>query len=92
MFLEDCPRLLGEIERAVERRDPEALSRAAHALKGSIGNFDPGVTFEAAHRLELLGREGDLSGVDDAWVDLRDAVARFRPALSDLVCLGGGSE
>jgi CheY-like chemotaxis protein/HPt (histidine-containing phosphotransfer) domain-containing protein len=84
MFLEDCPRLLEEIQAAVGRKDAEALSRAAHALKGSIGNFDSGVAFSAALHLEMLGREGDLSRVDEAWAALRDAVARFQPVLTAL--------
>ena len=84
MFLEDCPRLLGEIEAAVGRRDAEALVRAAHTLKGSVGNFDSGAAFVAALRLERLAREGDLSGVDEAWATLRDAVAQFQPALTAL--------
>ena len=84
MFLEDCPRLLGEIEAALGRRDAEALARAAHTLKGAIGNFDSGTAFEAALRLETLGREGDLSGLDADWATLRDAVARFQPALTAL--------
>ena len=88
MFLEDCPRLLEEIEAAVVRRDAEGLARTAHTLKGSIGNFDTGATFEAALRLEMMGREGDLSSVDEAWVALRDAVARFQPALTALAGRG----
>ena len=85
IFLEECPRLLTEIEEAVGRRDVGALTRAAHALKGSIGSFEAGAAFETARRLEEIGHEGDLSGVDEAWADLRDEVARFLPALAALV-------
>jgi len=89
MFLEDCPRMMDEIEAAVGRGDGRAVSRAAHALKGSIGNFTSGAPVEAAQRLETLGREGDLARLDDAWVALRDAVARFRPALTALAGRAG---
>ena len=84
MFLEDCPRMMAEIEDAVGRADAGAVSRAAHALKGSIGNFASGGPFEAARQLEELGREGTVAGLNDAWVALRDAVARFQPALVEL--------
>ena len=84
MFLEDCPRMMAEIEAAVGRGDGGAVSRAAHALKGSIGNFVSGGPFEAAQRLETLGREGDLSDLGEAWIALRNAVARFQPALTAL--------
>jgi CheY-like chemotaxis protein/HPt (histidine-containing phosphotransfer) domain-containing protein len=90
IFLEDCPRQLAEIEEAVGRRDLVALASAAHALKGSIGSFEAGPVFQSAKRLEEIGREGDLGGVDQAWSDLSDAVARFLPALAALVSTDGG--
>ncbi len=81
MFLEDCPRMMADIEAAVGQGDAEAVSRTAHALKGSIGNFASGTPFEAARSLETLGREGDLTNLEETWFALRESVARFQPAL-----------
>jgi hypothetical protein len=39
LFLADCPLHLAEIEEAIRPSDALALGRAAHKLKGSIGNF-----------------------------------------------------
>jgi two-component system sensor kinase len=89
IFREDCPSLLEEIGAAVERRDAETLARAAHALKGSIGIFDMGVPFVLALRLETMGREGDLSGVDEGWAALHASVNQFLPSL---IALAGRAE
>src|SRR5262249_47664888 len=39
LFFEDAPRLLKEIESQRRAKDWQALTRLAHALKGSISNF-----------------------------------------------------
>ncbi|MFA5353838.1 MAG: response regulator, partial [Thermodesulfovibrionales bacterium] len=39
IFLEDCPKLMGEIHNALKEGSAAALGRAAHTLKGSAGNF-----------------------------------------------------
>src|SRR2546427_1359259 len=42
LFLADTPKLLAGIERAIARGDSATLKEKAHALKGSVGNFDSG--------------------------------------------------
>jgi CheY-like chemotaxis protein len=39
MYAEDEPRLVQDIDAALAAGDPEALSNAAHALKGAVSNF-----------------------------------------------------
>jgi PAS domain S-box-containing protein len=70
LFLADCPPRLAEIKEAVRRGDAEALRRAAHTLKGSIGNFTAKKAFEVSQRLEIMGRDGDLESASDACVTL----------------------
>ena len=52
LFLGECPRRMADIHRAIDRRDGPELQRAAHYLKGSVGNFGARRAFEAAGRLE----------------------------------------
>ena len=59
LFTDDCPRLLDEIRDAVRLGDAEKLGRSAHTLKGSVGNFAAQDAFQAALRLEKMGREGE---------------------------------
>jgi HPt (histidine-containing phosphotransfer) domain-containing protein len=80
-FLQECPRWLEEVRAAVGRRDPARLRRAAHTLKGALGTLGAAVAFEAAQALETMGRDGDLSGAEEACSVLEEAVRRLDAAL-----------
>ena len=84
LFLEDSPKLLSRIRDAVARGDSKALERAAHTLKGSVGNFDAKATFEAALKLENMGRNEDLSNAEEAYSALEEELERLKPALESL--------
>jgi len=73
------------IRKAVAARDCGALERTAHTLKGAVANFVVASATEAARRLEIMGREGDLSGAEAALEDLEREIARLQPALSKLM-------
>jgi len=64
------------------RRDSAALKEKSHALKGSVGNFDSGLVFEAARKLEFMGRDNNLSDTPAAFADLKTQVARLMHSLS----------
>ncbi|MCH8293660.1 response regulator, partial [Candidatus Poribacteria bacterium] len=67
LFLDrDAPRLLAELQEAISRRDANAIASAAHGLKGLVGEFCAKPTFDAALKLETMGRESDLSHLDEA--------------------------
>ncbi len=70
LFLADCPQRLSEITEAIRRGDAGALGRAAHTLKGSLGNFAAHKAFAACRRLENMGRGGDLDNAREACVTL----------------------
>jgi two-component system, sensor histidine kinase and response regulator len=70
LFLADCPQGLADIKEAIRRGDAGALGRAAHTLKGSVGNFEAKNAFMAAQRLETMGRDGDLDNAGKALVTL----------------------
>ena len=70
VFLADYPQRLEEIKDAVGRGDAVGLERAAHTLKGSVGNFAAKSVFAAAQQLESMGRQGDLAGASVACMTL----------------------
>jgi two-component system, sensor histidine kinase and response regulator len=70
VFLEDSPKQIAQIQEAIRRGDSKELARAAHTLKGSIGNFAAKRAFAAAQRLEATSRSGDLRTVDDEFAAL----------------------
>lgn len=81
LFLADGPQHLTKIKEAIRHGDAVALGRAAHALKGSVGNFAAKNAFAAAERLETMGRTGDLAAAGDASVTLESELALLTEAL-----------
>ena len=82
MFLADCPRMVADVKNAIESKDAEALKLAAHALKGSVANFAAAPAVDAARRLEVMGKDGDLSGAPAALRELQTALDVFRRQVS----------
>ena len=85
VFLAECPRWLTEMRAAIAGGDPLRLQMAAHALKGAATTFAAPGTYEAALRLEEMGRAGELSAAPEALAALKQEFDRLRPALAVLV-------
>ena len=75
LFLADYPQRLAEIREAIGRGDANALARAAHALKGSVGNFALKDVFAIAQRLETMGRKGELATAGQQCIALESELA-----------------
>jgi two-component system sensor histidine kinase/response regulator len=81
IFLQECPRMLEDIREALRAGNSTALERAAHALKGSVGNFAMPGPGETAQRLELLAKSGQLSGAEEVLCTLEQQLALFNQIL-----------
>jgi len=90
LFLEEGPRLLGDVRRALTDQNCTELERAAHTLKGSADLFGAQALVDAAWQLETMGREKTLAGADDACTALRRELERLMPALTELARTEGG--
>ncbi len=84
LFSEECQQWRADIRRAIHERDATVLQRTAHTLKGAVGNFGATAVFEAALRLEMMGRDGNLAGVEEAFARLLAELDRLEPALTAL--------
>jgi CheY-like chemotaxis protein len=82
IFLADCPRLMSDVREAIARVDGVALQRAAHAIKGAIGNFAAEAAFEAALKLEMIGRNGGLDQAEEAYKSLEEEIEHLAEALT----------
>ena len=60
LFRSDYPSSLRKIDRALDRRDPEALRLAAHRLKGAIATVGAASGRQIAAELEETARAGDF--------------------------------
>ena len=85
LFFDDCPRRLADIHAALESGNCEAVERAAHSIKGSVGNFAAPAAVDAALRLEMIGRSGDLACAAEACAALEREIDRLQGALAAFV-------
>ncbi len=82
LFLDEGPRLLAAIRDAVARRDGPGLALAAHTLKGSAGVFRAEAVYDAALRLEKIGRRADWGSEAEALAALESELSRLTAALA----------
>lgn len=83
LFLDDSPRLLARVRKALESGDPNALTHAVHTIKGAIANFVAPVSLEAARALEAHVRQRDFHGAPGALLELEREVATLQLAFSE---------
>jgi len=84
IFLEDSPLVMDKMKDALRRGDCDALERSAHTVKGSVGNFAAKAAFQAAQRVEQIGRDGNMVGAEEAFRALEAELERLKPALAAL--------
>ena len=84
LFLEEYPKLIGNLRIAVKERDPRKLDSSSHALKGAVSTFGARAAAEAALWLEAKGRAGETEGIDDGLAALERIL---EPLLAELAAL-----
>ncbi len=87
LFTHDAPRRLSEIEQAVAAHDAAVIERVAHSLKGAISVFAGGGALRAVARLELAGRNNDLT---QAVADLAEVKRDVAALCGELASLSEG--
>ena len=79
--VEDTPRLLQEIGKAIAEKNAKNLRLYAHTLKGSIRYFGPTEAFNMAFELEKMGRDGVFEGAEVLFEKVKKEVERLREFL-----------
>jgi len=85
IFSETTPKQVAAIETSVQNRDAGALMRAAHQLKGSVGNFAAERARKLAGELEDQARRKDFDGAAAVVPQLRVELDALREGLQRLV-------
>lgn len=85
IFLADYPGKLAELRTAVATGNAEHIASSSHALRGSISTFGAKAAVEAAHRLESMGRRGEMGGVEEAFSVLEREVALVASVLEQII-------
>ena len=78
LFLERVEERNQALDAGVKAQDPDVVMVEAHTLKGMIGIFCTGSPFEAAKKLELMGREKNIANAEESF-------KQFQVELADLV-------
>jgi CheY-like chemotaxis protein len=84
-FLEEWPKRVSEVRRALDETNFELLHRAAHTIKGSMRYFGADKAFDAAFELEQMGTDKTTPGAEEAWARLQREVQQVVPLLIDFV-------
>jgi PAS domain S-box-containing protein len=85
LFLNTSATQMERLAAAVAARDPAAIRDAAHAIKGAVATIGAPHACDAALRLETMGENRELEGIEAAHDALCAGVARLRAALSDFI-------
>jgi HPt (histidine-containing phosphotransfer) domain-containing protein len=65
-----------QLGSAVQRQDAAAIRADAHKIKGALGQFAADFAYQAAQRLELIGKHGNLAEAEVAHADLERELDR----------------
>jgi two-component system, sensor histidine kinase and response regulator len=77
VFLEDAPKRIAEVRGALAAGDPNAIYRAAHALKGSAGNFGAPEVVAHSLQIETCAKGGDMTGAQNEFASLEVELERL---------------
>ena len=84
MFGAEYPKIVTAVRDAISRQDIDDFRRAAHALKGVVGNMAAQGAYAAASHLEHLSREAILVEGEVALNRLEREVNGFQQALETI--------
>ena len=84
LFLEDYPQLMSEIKAGIEQRNATLLRKAAHTLKGSVGNFCVRIGVDTAHKLEVAGANSTFTSTEQEYVRLVNEMKQVEKALQSI--------
>lgn len=73
-FLEDCPKRLASLRKALAEDDAGASAKLAHSLKGMCGVVRVDRLSELALNMEYAAREGRLDAVRKQFADFTETV------------------
>ena len=89
LFLEHHRELLDNVSAAVAASDAATLKRTAHTLKGAVRYFGPGLLFDRAYQLEILGGEGNVAAAHAVLHAIEREMPEFLAAIDRFVARDG---
>ncbi len=85
LFISDYPRMMNDIQEAYKTGNTDALIRTAHSLKGMLRLFNAEAATRRALKLEEMGRQGELAGVQQEIESLSGELVMLKSTLQELI-------
>jgi len=83
-FLEDAPKQVEKLKKALQEGDANRVERQAHLLKGAALNIGGNGLQNAARELEVAGKEGDLTKAQSLAAIFDQEFEKLKGALTGL--------
>lgn len=81
LFESGLPTVLQELRESIAKGDAAEIARAAHALKGSVGNFGRQAAYRAVEQMESFAKENDMPRTATAFIVVEGELERLQVAL-----------
>lgn len=85
IYIQEYPDRITNLQKNIEEKDLESLYKNAHSLKGVTANFFDKDTEDIARQLETKGKEGDDSGIEDLFENLKTTSEKLVAELKELI-------
>ena len=83
ILLQECPKLMGQLQDAIEQQNAKEVRRTAHTLKGSSSHFLALRVVEAAQVLENYGECEEFDKAPEAYGRLQVEVDRLTQVIEE---------
>src|SRR5690606_24543234 len=80
-FLEECPKWMAELDKALRVEDRTAVRRLAHSIKGGMRLFEDRESREAAWNLEQAAQDASIEQLRELYDQIGKALDEFLPKL-----------
>ena len=82
-FFNEADERLVTLEKNISDRDFENLTFNAHSLKSVVGVFMAPKPHELAARIEMMGKERSIEGIDVVFSELKVSISELISELQD---------
>jgi len=84
-YINDSDERIRALEDSISSCNSEQIREIAHSFKGSSANLGAQPLADKCFKLELMGRESSLSGVEDAFSELKAEYQEVRAFMSSQI-------
>ncbi len=84
IFIDDAPKQMGILKKAIENSDALLVERQAHSIKSASANIAANSLSEKALKIELTAKEKNLNNVQDLYEGLETEIEKVLLELKDM--------